>query len=318
MNIVNSPNLSRCWKIRFIGESVDDCGGGYSDSIAEICEELQNMNPDDQIPVLIPSPCTADFEEKSSIEFIFRPMKENEIDSNMSLLFEFIGLLIGAAIRQGSPLSLRYVFKLMLHSDWIKQLVQQDSRLKTFERIDESMWKLLKGQKLELKDLYRLDNALENKFEFIRTAENDELDVLELEGSINSFTGEKIQIINGNITKDNRKKYLYLAKEYKQNEFNEIIELIRFGISKVNCTRTPSSENDHWMNQKILDTFQVIPLPLLSLFSSKVLGKLITGEVDIPIGLLKKVTVYKGITVDSGMVQDNHKSNQPKCASENF
>jgi len=62
----------------------------------------------------------------------------------------------------------------------------------------------------------------------------------------------------------------------------------------------------------------VIPLPLLSLFSSKVLGKLITGEVDIPIGLLKKVTVYKGITVDSGMVQANHKSIQPKCASENF
>ena len=49
---------------------------------------------------------------------------------------------------------------------------------------------------------------------------------------------------------------------------------------------------------------KVIPLPLLSLFSSKVLGKLITGEVDIPIGLLKKVTVYKGITVDSGTVQE--------------
>ena len=72
------------------------------------------------------------------------------------------------------------------------------------------------------------------------------------------------------------------------------------------------------MNKKILNKFKVIPLPLLSLFSSKVLGKLITGEVDIPIGLLKKVTVYKGITVDSGMVQDNHKSMQPKCASENF
>ena len=160
------------------------------------------------------------------------------------------------------------------------------------------MWKLLKGQKLELKDLYRLDNALENKFEFIRTAENDELDVLELDGSINSFTGEKIQLISGNITKENRKKYLYLAKEYKQNEFNEIIELIRFGISKVNFNAT----------QKRLPIIQpiilkVIPLPLLSLFSSKVLGKLITGEVDIPIGLLKKVTVYKGITVDSGTVQ---------------
>lgn len=26
----------------FAGESVDDCGGGYSESIAEMCEELQS------------------------------------------------------------------------------------------------------------------------------------------------------------------------------------------------------------------------------------------------------------------------------------
>ena len=57
-------------------------------------------------------------------------------------------------------------------------------------------------------------------------------------------------------------------------------------------------------NVHLSNDFKVIPLPLLSLFSSKVLGKLITGEVDIPIGLLKKVTVYKGITVDSGTVQE--------------
>ncbi|KAK2149980.1 hypothetical protein NP493_2872g00003 [Ridgeia piscesae] len=32
----------RIWKVKFIGESVDDCGGGYSESIAEMCDELQN------------------------------------------------------------------------------------------------------------------------------------------------------------------------------------------------------------------------------------------------------------------------------------
>ena len=26
----------------FAGDSVDDCGGGYSESIAEMCDELQN------------------------------------------------------------------------------------------------------------------------------------------------------------------------------------------------------------------------------------------------------------------------------------
>jgi len=31
----------RVWKVKFVGESVDDCGGGYSESIAEMCEELQ-------------------------------------------------------------------------------------------------------------------------------------------------------------------------------------------------------------------------------------------------------------------------------------
>ena len=32
----------RVWKVKSIGESVDDCGGGYSESIAEMCDELQN------------------------------------------------------------------------------------------------------------------------------------------------------------------------------------------------------------------------------------------------------------------------------------
>ena len=26
--------------MKFVGESVDDCGGGYSESIAEMCDEL--------------------------------------------------------------------------------------------------------------------------------------------------------------------------------------------------------------------------------------------------------------------------------------
>ena len=31
----------RIWKVKFVGESVDDCGGGYSECISEMCEELQ-------------------------------------------------------------------------------------------------------------------------------------------------------------------------------------------------------------------------------------------------------------------------------------
>lgn len=35
----------RIWKVKLVGESVDDCGGGYSESIAEMCEELQKVRP---------------------------------------------------------------------------------------------------------------------------------------------------------------------------------------------------------------------------------------------------------------------------------
>ena len=34
---------ARVWKVTFLGEGVDDCGGGYSESISEMCEELQTF-----------------------------------------------------------------------------------------------------------------------------------------------------------------------------------------------------------------------------------------------------------------------------------
>lgn len=42
----------RVWKVKFVGESVDDCGGGFSESCAEMCDELQNGS----VPLLIQTP----------------------------------------------------------------------------------------------------------------------------------------------------------------------------------------------------------------------------------------------------------------------
>ena len=44
--------LIRLLQVKFVGESVDDCGGGYSQSITEKCEELQNGS----LPLLIVTP----------------------------------------------------------------------------------------------------------------------------------------------------------------------------------------------------------------------------------------------------------------------
>ena len=42
----------RIWKVKFVGESVDDCGGGYSESVAELCDELTSL----AVPLLIQTP----------------------------------------------------------------------------------------------------------------------------------------------------------------------------------------------------------------------------------------------------------------------
>jgi hypothetical protein len=42
----------RVWKVKFVGEGLDDIGGGYSDSISEMCTELQTG----ALPLLLQTP----------------------------------------------------------------------------------------------------------------------------------------------------------------------------------------------------------------------------------------------------------------------
>ncbi|VEL21371.1 unnamed protein product, partial [Protopolystoma xenopodis] len=59
LELVNPPPAHywfphRVWKVRLIGESVDDCGGGFSECIAEMCDELQQPHLTG-LPILVPA-----------------------------------------------------------------------------------------------------------------------------------------------------------------------------------------------------------------------------------------------------------------------
>ena len=60
----------RIWKVKFVGESVDDCGGGYSESVAEMCDELQNTQA---LDLLIATPNGRDESGTSRDCFLFNP-----------------------------------------------------------------------------------------------------------------------------------------------------------------------------------------------------------------------------------------------------
>lgn len=68
------------------GESVDDCGGGYSESIAEICEELQNG----LTPLLIVTPNGRDESGANRDCYLFSPAARASVHTNM---FRFLGAL---------------------------------------------------------------------------------------------------------------------------------------------------------------------------------------------------------------------------------
>lgn len=74
----------RTWKVKFIGESVDDCGGGFSESIAEICEELQNGS----LPLLILTPNSREESSDSNDYMIINPDSRSEKHAEM---FHFLG-----------------------------------------------------------------------------------------------------------------------------------------------------------------------------------------------------------------------------------
>ena len=74
----------RMWKVKFIGESVDDCGGGFSESIAEICDELQNGS----LPLLLQAPNNTEASNMASDHFIINPAADDKTHKEM---FRFLG-----------------------------------------------------------------------------------------------------------------------------------------------------------------------------------------------------------------------------------
>ena len=68
----------------FTGESVDDCGGGYSESIAEMCDELQNGC----LPLLIVTPNGRGESGANRDCYLLNPMLKGPQHINM---FRFLG-----------------------------------------------------------------------------------------------------------------------------------------------------------------------------------------------------------------------------------
>lgn len=152
----------RVWKVKFVGESVDDCGGGYSESIAEMCDELQNGS----LPLFIPTPNGRDDNGTNRDCFLLNPVAKSSLHTNM---FQFLGILMGIAIRTGSPLSLN---------------------------LAEPVWKQLAGIALTPADLTEVDRDYVPGLLCIRDMDPDEkvFQTLEMPFSTPSAVGHDVPL----------------------------------------------------------------------------------------------------------------------------
>ncbi|XP_012867362.1 PREDICTED: E3 ubiquitin-protein ligase HERC2 [Dipodomys ordii] len=193
----------RVWKVKFVGESVDDCGGGYSESIAEICEELQNG----LTPLLIVTPNGRDESGANRDCYLLNPAARAPVHCSM---FRFLGVLLGIAIRTGSPLSLN---------------------------LAEPVWKQLAGMSLTIADLSEVDKDFIPGLMYIRDNEatSEEFEAMSLPFTVPSASGQDIQLSSKHthITLDNRAEYVRLAINYRLHEFDEQVAAVREGMARV-------------------------------------------------------------------------------------
>ena len=203
MSLLRSESLflpHRVWKVKFIGESVDDCGGGYSESIAEMCEELQNGS----LPLLTPTPDSRDDVEGVQKSFLLNPFVRSQVHNDM---FKFLGILIGIAIRTGSPLALN---------------------------LAEPVWKQLSGISLSIEDIIEIDRGFLARLNYVRELDLDD-DGIEMPFTVLSSNNYEIKLLEkyNKITNENRNEYLRLVLQYRLQEFDQQVAAVREGIARV-------------------------------------------------------------------------------------
>ena len=187
----------RVWKVKFIGESVDDCGGGYSESIAEMCDELQNGS----LPILIQTPNGRDDTGVNRDCFIINPEAASPVHLNM---FRVLGLLLGIAIRSGSPINLQ---------------------------LAPPVWKQISGQPLTTEDLSEIDTDYVQGLIFIR--ENPEAFVgIEFSAPSASCKDTPLHPSITHVSMANYQDYVRLAIHMRLHEFDRQVQAIREGMSR--------------------------------------------------------------------------------------
>jgi E3 ubiquitin-protein ligase HERC2 len=241
----------RAWKVTFVGEFSDDYGGPYRASLDEIAEELQSS----VLPLFIPCPNRRAKLGLNQEKFVPAPSARQPLHIS---LFEFVGKLMGIAVRTGNLLNFNF---------------------------PKIVWKSLANEPINKQDVLDMDSLAFKMLESISkiaedpTVEPDMVeDILCMNFMLTGSDGVEVELLPGGadvaVGFHNREQYEQLVVNYRIQEFSAHCEAIRKGFSTV------------------------VPYPLFSLFTGAELEVHVCGLPQIDIALLRKMSVYDGCTGD--------------------
>lgn len=205
-------STGRAFTVRLVGEGATDSGGPYRECLSSMCAELQS----NQLPLFIPCPnAQLALEEvgigKNRDKYIPKPSSQSSLHLAM---YEFVGKLMGIAIRTKAPLPLD---------------------------LPSAVWKPLVGQSLTTDDLKDIDqfcgqclDQLQNPEAYDLNAENFSLIIFE------NFTtalsdGSKVELKEGgkdiDVTYENRLEYVNLVRQRRLVESRAQVAAMRRGLA---------------------------------------------------------------------------------------
>ncbi|CAF0748456.1 unnamed protein product [Adineta steineri] len=259
-HIIFRRSNEQLWQAQYIGMHSTDAGGPYRDSITRICLDICSTRL--SLFILCPNGRTnSGLNRDCWIPNVFPPNKS--IPKKFKRQYRFIGQLMGMAIRKKHYLDLKFPILL-----W-KQLLKEQITIEDIEAIDAQSFTMINEMEKNIEQIKSMDNDNDNDMETLFSSI-----MSELRFDVVSSSGQSYELIpNGSeisITASNFKKYCSLYRQYRLNEFNRQINLIRDGL------------------------YSIIPCYYLNLFTPTELEEAVCGKGRIDIEILKRNTYYGG------------------------
>lgn len=262
----------RAFKLKLIGEGALDDGGPYREVFMQIFEQLHSLTSSGSplLPLFAPCP---NYRSKDVINkhlWVINPTRKSSEDIR---LYQFVGTLIGMAIRHNIPLS---------GIQW-----------------PTMYWKVLANQPISVADLREFDTDFydahyqvwqsilddDKRAALLATSSLDSADSLlelnEIQWQVySSITQEWVPLRDDTpyVTFSELPQYVEQAVKYRLEEVRLQLDAILEGINTI------------------------LPVWVFQLFTAKDLAQLITGPTEIDIQRLKAHTKYEGVDPDAPFI----------------